>query len=161
MGNVRAEILNTGSDLATSARIEINAPAQYIFDLIADPRCHQLFDGSGTVQGSISGPTRLHLGAKFGMAMKIKFPYRITNTVVAFEEGRKISWSHLMQWTWSYELEDLPNGRTLVTETFDAREVPFFAKKWLKMTGAMAHNPKWIAKSLVGLKALCETKESL
>jgi hypothetical protein len=56
MEKVRAEILDTGSDLATSAQIEINAPAQQIFDLIADPRCHQLFDGSGTVQGSISGP---------------------------------------------------------------------------------------------------------
>jgi uncharacterized protein YndB with AHSA1/START domain len=157
MDKVRAEILNSGSDLATSARIDINAPAQQIFDLIADPRCHQLFDGSGTLQGSISGPVRLHLGAKFGMAMKIRLPYRITNTVVAFEEGRKISWCHLMKWTWSYELEELANGATRVTETFDARKIPFFAKRWLKLTGAMAHNPKWIAKSLVRLKAICET----
>jgi len=157
MEKVRAEILDTGSDLATSAQIEISAPAQQIFDLIADPRCHQLFDGSGTVQGSISGPVRLHLGAKFGMAMKIRLPYRITNTVVAFEEGRKISWCHLMKWTWSYQLEELANGNTRVTETFNAREIPFFAKQWLKITGAMAHNPKWIAKSLVRLKAICET----
>ena len=157
MEKVRAEILDTGSDLATSAQIEINAPAQQIFDLIADPRCHQLFDGSGTVQGSISGPVRLHLGAKFGMAMKIRLPYRITNTVVAFEEGRKISWCHLMKWTWSYQLEELANGNTRVTETFDAREIPFYAKRWLKLIGAMAHNPKWIAKSLVRLKAICET----
>jgi len=157
MEKVRAEILDTGSDLASSAQIEISASAQQIFDLIADPRCHQLFDGSGTVQGSISGPVRLYLGAKFGMAMKIRLPYRITNTVVAFEEGRKISWSHLMKWTWSYQLEELANGNTRVTETFDAREIPFYAKRWLKLTGAMAHNPKWIAKSLVRLKAICET----
>jgi uncharacterized protein YndB with AHSA1/START domain len=157
MDKVRAEILDTGSDLATSARIDISAPAQQIFDLIADPRCHQLFDGSGTVQGSISGPIRLHLGAKFGMAMKIRLPYRITNTVVAFEEGRKISWCHLMKWTWSYELEELANGATRVTETFDAREIPFLAKRWLKLTGGMARNPKWIAKSLVRLKAICES----
>jgi len=157
MEKVRAEILDTGSDLASSAQIEISASAQQIFDLIADPRCHQLFDGSGTVQGSISGPIRLHLGAKFGMAMKIRFPYRITNTVVAFEEGRKISWCHLMKWTWSYQLEELANGKTRVTETFDAREIPFYAKRWLQLTGAMAHNPKWIAKSLVRLKAICET----
>lgn len=157
MEKVRAEILDTGSDLVTSAQIEINAPAQQIFDLIADPRCHQLFDGSGTVQGSISGPVRLHLGSKFGMAMKIRLPYRITNTVVAFEEGRKISWCHLMKWTWSYQLDEIANGKTLVTETFDAREIPFYAKRWLKLTGAMAHNPKWIAKSLVRLKTICET----
>jgi hypothetical protein len=91
------------------------------------------------------------------MAMKIRLPYRITNTVVAFEEGRKISWCHLMKWTWSYELEELANGATRVTETFDAREIPFFAKRWLKLTGGMAHNPKWIAKSLVRLKAICES----
>lgn len=158
MDKFRAEILETNSPYLSSARIEISAPAQEIFDLIADPRCHHLFDGSGSLQGSISGPARLHLGAKFAMAMRIKVPYRITNTVVAFDEGRKISWCHLMKWTWSYELTDLPNGGTLVTETFDARVIPFFAKKWLNFTGAMAHNPKWIAKSLVRLKTICEKK---
>ena len=157
MDKVRAEILEVTIPRTAAARIVISAPAQQIFDLIADPRCHPLFDGSGTLQGSISGPERLHLGAKFAMAMKIRVPYRITNKVVAFEEGRKISWCHLMKWTWSYQLEELANGNTRVTETFDAREIPFYAKRWLKLTGAMAHNPKWIAKSLVRLKAICET----
>jgi uncharacterized protein YndB with AHSA1/START domain len=158
MDKVRAEILETDSPYLSSARIEISAPAQQIFDLIADPRCHQLFDGSGTLQGSISGPARLHLGAKFGMAMKIRVPYRITNTVIAFEEGRKISWCHLMKWTWSYELSPTPSGGTVVVETFDAREIPVYARKWLNFTSGMAHNPKWIAKSLVRLKAICEDK---
>jgi uncharacterized protein YndB with AHSA1/START domain len=157
MEKVRAEIINTGSDLMTAAQIVIAAPADHIFEFLSHPSKHSLFDGSGTVQKSISGPTRLHLGAKFGMAMKIKAPYRITNTVVAFEEGKKISWCHLMKWTWSYELEALANGSTRVVETFDARHIPFLAKRWLKTTGAMNHNPKWIAKSLVRLKALCET----
>jgi hypothetical protein len=109
------------------------------------------------VQGSISGPLRLHLDAKFGMAMRVKVPYRITNTVVAFEEGRKISWCHLMKWTWSYELVDLGNNQTQVTEIFDAHDIPWFADKWLDITGALAHNPKWMAKSLVRLKAICES----
>ena len=100
---------------------------------------------------------RLHLGAKFGMAMKIKVPYRITNTVVAFEEGKKISWCHLMKWTWSYELEVLVNGSTQVTETFDARGIPKLAEKWLDLTGTLELNPKWMAKSLVKLKAICES----
>ena len=156
MEPIRAEILNLNLPRTTAARIVISAPAQQIFDLIADPRCHALFDGSGTVQGSISGPERLHLGAKFGMAMKIKVPYRITNTVVAFEEGKKISWCHLMKWTWSYELEDLGNGGTQVTEIFDARGIPRFADKWLDATGSLERNPKWMAKSLVQLKAICE-----
>ncbi len=157
MDKVRAEILKVDSPRTAAARIVIKAPAQQIFDLIADPRCHPLFDGSGTLQGSISGPLRLHLGAKFGMAMKIRVPYRITNTVVAFEEGRKISWCHLMKWTWSYELRDLGEAGTEVTETFDASDIPWLACKWLDITGALAHNPKWMAKSLVQLKAICES----
>jgi len=157
MEKARAEILAVANPHTTAARITISAPAQQIFDLIADPRCHPLFDGSGTLQGSISGPERLYLGAKFAMAMKIQVPYRITNTVVAFEEGRKISWCHLMKWTWSYELVDLGNGETEVTETFDAQNIPWLAAKWLETTGALKHNPKWMAKSLVRLKAICES----
>lgn len=157
MESLRAEILQSDNPFIAAAQIVINAPAAQIFDLLADPRCHSLFDGSGTIQGSISGPVRLHLGAKFGMAMKIKVPYRITNTVVAFEEGKRISWCHLMKWTWSYQLTDLGNGQTQVVETFDASEIPWLAEKWLNFTGALNHNPKWIAKSLVRLKVICES----
>ena len=157
MDKNRAEILELTTPRTTAARIVINAPAQQIFDLIADPRCHPLFEGSGTLQGHISGPERLHLGAKFGMAMRIKLPYRITNTVVAFEEGRKISWCHLMKWTWSYDLKDLGEGRTEVTETFSASDIPWLASKWLDATKSLARNPKWMAKSLVQLKAICES----
>lgn len=156
MSNVRAEILHTDFPNTTAARITINASPEKIFDLLANPAAHQLFDGSGTIQSSISGPDRLFLGAKFGMAMKIKVPYRIKNTVVAFEENRKITWCHFMKWTWCYVLVDLGNGQTQVTESFDASHIPGYASWWLKKTGAMAHNPKWMAKSLVRLKAICE-----
>ena len=156
MSNNRAEILPSGSPNTTAAQIIIIAPASRIFDLLANPSSHKLFDGSGTIQKSVSGPERLFLGAKFSMAMKIKLPYRIKNTVVAFEENKKISWCHLMKWTWSYELTELDNGSTQVTESFDASAIPGYADRWLKMTGAMAHNPKWMAKSLVRLKSICE-----
>jgi hypothetical protein len=156
MSHERAEILHTDFPHTSAARILINAPAEKIFDYLASPKAHQLFDGSGTIQGAISGPDRLFLGATFGMAMKIKVPYRIKNTVVAFEDNKKITWCHLMKWTWCYELVDLGDGKTQVTESFDASNIPFFARRWLNFTGAMAHNPKWMAKSLVRLKALCE-----
>jgi len=156
MSSVRAEILPTDFPNTAEARITINSPAHVIFDLLANPAAHQRFDGSGTIQRSISGPDRLFLGAKFGMAMKIKVPYRIKNTVVAFEENKKITWCHMMKWTWSYELNAISATQTVVTESFDASDIPAFAKWWLKTTGAMAHNPKWMAKSLVALKAICE-----
>jgi hypothetical protein len=158
MSNERAEILVTDFPNTTAARIVINAPAAKIFDVLANPASHQLFDGSETIQKSLSGPDRLFLGAQFSMGMKIKVPYRIKNTVVAFEENKKITWCHLMKWTWCYELADLGDGKTQVTESFDASNIPFYAKRWLKITGAMAHNPKWMAKSLVRLKAICENK---
>ncbi len=157
MSEIRAEILPVNIPNTAAARIVINAPAAKIFDLLANPGAHQLFDGSGTIQSSISGPERLFKGATFSMVMRIKVPYRIKNTVVAFEENKKIIWCHLMKWTWSYDLETLENGSTQVTESFDASHVRFYATWWLKKTGAMAHNPKWMAKSLVRLKALCES----
>ena len=156
MSDVRAEILATDLPNTTAARIVINAPANTIFDLLANPASHRLFDGSDTIQSSVSGPERLFLGAQFSMAMKIKVPYRIKNTVVAFEENKKISWCHLMKWTWTYDLVDMGNGFTQVTESFDASAIPGYAARWLKMTGAIAHNPKWMAKSLVRLMTLAE-----
>jgi uncharacterized protein YndB with AHSA1/START domain len=156
MSTTRAEILATDNPNKTAARIIINAPASTIFDLLAKPSSHQLFDGSETIQNAVSGPERLFLGAQFSMAMKIKIPYRIKNTVVAFEENKKISWCHMMKWTWTYELTDLGNGSTQVTESFDASAIPGYAARWLKMTGAVAHNPKWMAKSLVRLKSITE-----
>ena len=157
MSSPRAEILPQESPFKNSVRIEIKAPASEIFDLLADPASHKVFDGSGTISNAISGPERLFLGATFSMAMKIKLPYRIKNTVVAFEENRKISWCHLMKWTWSYDLVEVGDGVTQVTESFDATRIPFYAKWWLKKTGGMAYNPKWMAKSLVTLKAICES----
>lgn len=156
MGAVRAEIIPSSDPNFASARIVIEASPHRIFELLAMPGAHQLFDGSGTVQGAISGPEHLTLGANFSMAMKIKLPYRIKNTVVAFEEDRKISWRHLMKWVWSYDIIDLGNGMSQVTESFDATQIPWLAQRWLNATGAMARNPRWMAKSLVRLKAICE-----
>ena len=156
MSDIRAEIVPTDEPFKTAARITIEATPAKIFDLLSNPRAHPLFDGSRTVKNTISGPERLFLGATFSMAMNIKVPYRIKNTVVAFEENKRISWCHLMKWTWTYELQDLGNGSTQATESFDATKIPAFARWWLKKTGAMAHNPKWMAKSLVSLKTLAE-----
>jgi uncharacterized protein YndB with AHSA1/START domain len=156
MSDIRAEIVPTDEPFKTAARITIEATPAKIFDLLSNPRAHPLFDGSRTVKNTISGPERLFLGATFSMAMKIKVPYRIKNAVVAFEENKRISWCHLMKWTWTYELQDLGNGSTQATESFDATKIPAFARWWLKKTGAMAHNPKWMAKSLVSLKTIAE-----
>jgi hypothetical protein len=157
MEKIRAEILSSEDPDFASARILISADPAKIFDLLARPSAHHLFDGSGTVQGAISGPERLSLGARFGMSMRIKIPYRISNTVVEFEEDRLISWCHMMKWKWSYQLEDLGGGQTLVTESFDARNIAKLASWWFHRTTSAQRNAKWMAKSLVKLKLISET----
>ena len=55
----RAEILTVDFPDTAAARIVIQAPASKIFDFLADPKAHALFDGSSTINKSISGPDRL------------------------------------------------------------------------------------------------------
>lgn len=107
------------TDKQVSGTRTIAASPEKIFALLADPSKHATFDGSGTVQGSrSSAPAKLSKGATFGMAMKIRVPYPITNTVTEYEEGRRIAWRHFARHTWRYELEPVEGG-TRVTETFD------------------------------------------
>lgn len=151
---IRADVVESPNEYIRAGRITINAPAQRIFDVLADPRQHSLFDGSGTVKNQISGPDRLELGSTFGMAMRIKLPYRITNTVVEFDEPRLIAWRHLGHHRWRYELNPIDDNTTEVTETFDgstARFPPMF-----KAMKALDRNQIAILKSLVALKKYCE-----
>jgi uncharacterized protein YndB with AHSA1/START domain len=121
------------ADQVSASRV-VPASPQEIFDLLADPRQHHVIDGSGMVQGAVSGPDRLSLGARFGMSMRMGIPYRITNTVVEFEEGRRIAWRHFGQHRWRYELEPVDGG-TKVTETFDLSTVPALLRPGTRVMG--------------------------
>lgn len=97
----------------------VDAPPERVFDVLADPAAHPLIDGSGTVKETKArSGTRLALGSRFGMAMKLGVPYGIVNEVVEFEEGRLIAWRHLGGHRWRWQLEPVDGG-TAVTETFD------------------------------------------
>jgi uncharacterized protein YndB with AHSA1/START domain len=104
----------------------IASPPEPIFDLLADPSRHPEIDGSGTVRSTPGGSQRLTLGSTFGMKMRMGLPYSMTNTVVEFEEGRRIAWqtrgAGLIGWVggriWRYELQPVEGG-TLVRETWD------------------------------------------
>lgn len=108
----------------------IPAPAEKIFALLADPRRHREFDGSGTVRDAVEGPPRLSAGAVFGMNMHMGGSYQMTSTVVDFEEGRRIAWqprpTNALIATvvggriWRYELDPVDGG-TRVRETWDIR----------------------------------------
>lgn len=154
-GPVRAEILDAGVADVAMARIVIDAPSERVFALLADPRRHADLDGSGTVRRTVSGPDRLSLGARFGVAMRLGIPYRVTNTVIEFEEGRRIAWRHLARNVWRYELVDLGDGRTEVTETADFR--PAIHLPIIRAMGAVRAGRVAIARTLVRLKALAES----
>ena len=127
----------------------VPAPAHMIFDLLADPRRHGEIDGSGSIQSAqINAPERLSLNATFGMQMKIGVRYKITNTVVEFEEGKTIAWRHFGGHIWRYILEPVDGG-TKVTEQFDwnTSKSPLI----LKLRKSPQDNAKSIEKTLENL----------
>ncbi len=150
--------IDTGNRWVVSRSVVIDAPAERIFDVIADPRQHAAFDGSGTVKGSVKGPERLGLGDSFQMDMKITVPYRMSNTVKEFEENRRIAWAHIGGHRWRYELEPLEGGSTRVTETFDGTTAR--TKLTLKVLRADAMNAKAIDATLCRLKDYVEGQQA-
>lgn len=134
-----------GDDIVSESRL-VAATAADIFDLLADPRRHHEIDGSGSVQSAQQdAPARLSLGATFGMSMRLGVPYKITNTVVEFEEGRRIAWRHFGGHIWRYVLEPTDGG-TMVTEQFDYRSSK--SRLGLKLAGYPQRNRESIVKTL-------------
>jgi hypothetical protein len=130
----------------------IAAGAQTLFDVVADPAMHPVIDGSGSVQAAREGgPARLSLGAAFGMDMKLGAPYKITNTVVEFEEGRLLAWRHFNGHIWRYIFEPVEGG-TKVTEQWDAR--PVWNKLGLRLAGFPKRNRAGILGTLERLAEL-------
>ena len=126
----------------------IPQPPEKIFDLLADPQMHPVLDGGGTVKSSHEdNPERLSLGAKFGMNMRIGAPYPIVNTVVEFEEGKRIAWCHFAKARWRYELEPVEGG-TKVTESFDATGARPGVGTFVRVAGFEKRNKAGMAKTL-------------
>jgi hypothetical protein len=139
-----------------SESIDVGAPPEVVFAILADPRQHSRIDGSGSVQQLLRGPERLTKGASFGMDMKLfGLPYRIRNRVVEFEEGRRIAWRHFGGHRWRYVLEPTATGTT-VTESFDYSRYPLVGRLWIELSGFPDRNRKGIAGTLVNLKEVAE-----
>ncbi|MFC4563144.1 SRPBCC family protein [Nocardiopsis mangrovi] len=136
-----------------SRSVVIDAPAEKIFDIIADPRRHAEIDGSGTVQELVHGPERLGPDDRFGMDMRMGVGYKIANRVVEFDENRLLAWRHMGPHRWRWELEPLADGSTRVTETFDYSG-PTAALYILG--GLPQRNARSIERTLPRLKAIAE-----
>jgi uncharacterized protein YndB with AHSA1/START domain len=110
------------SKVVTASRA-VAAPADRIFELIADPSMQPHWDGNENLAEAPTGQRVRTVGDVFTMRL-IEGSDR-TNHVIEFEEGRLIAWlpsepgkpppGHL----WRWRLEALDTSRTLVTHTYD------------------------------------------
>lgn len=137
--------------LVSESRV-IAAEPQALFDIVADPAMHPRLDGSGSVRAAGEGvPARLSMGATFGMNMKLGAPYKITNTVVEFDEPSRLAWRHFNGHVWRYLFEPVQGG-TKVTEQWDAR--PAKNRMFLRLAGFPARNRRGIRATLDRLAGL-------
>ena len=133
--------MTSPSDLLSVERF-VAAPPEAVFELLVDPARHVDIDGGDSVRAARSGGRRLGLGDRFGMDMHLGRTYSTLNTVVEFEEGRRIAWQTtatgllskvLGGRIWRYVLEPVDGG-TLVTETWDLRSEAAPSKPFVKAT---------------------------
>jgi uncharacterized protein YndB with AHSA1/START domain len=132
----------TDSQDVVSVEREIRAPADKIFEFLADPRRHHEIDGSGTVRNAKDAPERLSMGARFGMSMRLGLPYSMESEVIEFDDGKRIAWqthppgSLLAKMfggrIWRYELEPTADG-TRVRESWDVSQEKGPVKRLLRL----------------------------
>jgi hypothetical protein len=106
----------------------IKAPAASLFAVVADATRHPEIDGSGQLVKAKDGAAhQLTMGATFDMSMRMVVPYSMSNTVVEFEQDRRIAWQTVQAGPlgrflggriWRYEFEPVEGG-TKVTESWD------------------------------------------
>lgn len=126
--------------VAVSRRID--APADRIFAILADPNRHTELDGTGMLRGVASGGPITGVGDRFVMNMYFDHfggDYTMDNHVVEFEPGRRIAWAPApgdervanastpigqpVGHRWVFDLA--PEGdATVVTETYDSSAAP-------------------------------------
>ena len=140
-----------------SASLEIAAPPERIFELIADPAQQPRWDGNDNLGEALPGQRVHQAGDVFTTTLTTGSVRE--NHVVEFEEARRIAWhpsevgrrqpGHL----WRWELEPLGDSRTLVTHTYD----------WTLLTDktrlqrARSTTPDRLSASLDRLAALAES----
>lgn len=130
-----------------SRSVIVNAPAQELFELVANPHRHHELDGSGTVRPDARGPEQLTEGDNFTVRMKMfGVPYMITSTATRIEPGKVVEWQHPGKHKWRWEFEELGPSETRVTETFDYRDT--MAAKLYELMGYPDRNAKGIERTL-------------
>jgi len=134
---------------AVSVTRLIKAPASRVFAVLADPKRHPSFDGSGMLRDAGDSEPLRAVGDVFLVAMHNDEmgDYEMRNCVVEFEPDRRIVWEPVLSASsrpedqadvgqrahhrWGYELE--PHGdETELTEFFDCSASPDWLRKVVK-----------------------------
>lgn len=116
----------------------INAPAQAVFDVLADPSTHAAIDGTGWVRESLDGKHLTETGQVFRMAMYHENhpdkDYEMANRVEVFDPPYAVAWQpgqgdddanlDFGGWIWRYDLKPVGQSQTEVTLTYDWSRVP-------------------------------------
>jgi uncharacterized protein YndB with AHSA1/START domain len=140
----------------TSATLDVAAPADRIFELIADPARQPEWDGNDNLADAVEGQ-RVH-GVGDVFLTTINQGGVRENHVEEFEEGRLIAWrpsepgspppGHL----WRWELTPVDGGHTRVTHTYDWSRLT----DEKRMVRARATGEDALMSSLRNLAALAE-----
>ncbi|MGH3769406.1 MAG: SRPBCC family protein [Pseudonocardiaceae bacterium] len=130
-----------------SAVITINAPAETVFAVLADPTSHAAIDGTGWVREPLDGEHLTEAGQIFRMAMyHPNHPdgsYEMANKVRIFNPPRTISWEPGQEvagsgnlefggWIWRYDLNPISQSETEVTLSYDWSAVPQFLREHIQ-----------------------------
>jgi uncharacterized protein YndB with AHSA1/START domain len=126
------------ADDSISTTIIIEAPAEVIFGVLADPAKHAAIDGTGWVRDSVDGQPLTEAGQVFRVDMYHENhpngDYQMANEVQVFDPPSAISWKPGYDsddgtlafggWIWRYDLAPAGPDKTEVTLTYDWSAVP-------------------------------------
>jgi hypothetical protein len=122
-----------------SAVKTVNASADTIFQILADPSTHAAIDGTGWVRESLDGQRLTRQGQVFRIAMYHEnHPnknYEMANRIQDFNPPATISWKpgqdlagdgnlEFGGWVWRYDLTPVDQAQTRVKLSYDWSGVP-------------------------------------
>jgi uncharacterized protein YndB with AHSA1/START domain len=121
-----------------TTRITIAAPAETVFDVLADPSTHEAIDGTGWVRQPLDDRQLTETGQIFRMGMYHENhpdkDYEMANRVEIFDPPHAIAWQpghgaddaalEFGGWIWRYDLSPVTLSQTEVTLNYDWSAVP-------------------------------------
>jgi hypothetical protein len=156
---------STCQPVSVSRRIE--APAQELFRILADPARHPGIDGSGMLTQAVGSSVVTGAGDTFTMRMHNAEmgDYEMINHVVEYQRDRRIGWEPVLSAAsraedqagigdrsgpprWIYELLPAGPGATIVTEIYDCTRAP----EWLRK--AVKNGHRWVPSMTTTLENL-------